>query len=198
MVLSKFQESLLVIGAMKKIIENDLRVFKRYIHDDDLKYALNSKMIIDICSFLNEWKRFGTYAKDNEHIKETMKITAPAIRRLKQWGGIEGMRNTMLAHGFRDDKDDGKLTNIRKRYLEAEVPTSYAEVMLLSEYCVYVIAAFICRHSEEYQAALKAIPKIDELVERGIKYDVEFDAAVKELEKHMFELDPSLKQCFGV
>lgn len=198
MALSKFQESLIVIGAIKKNIENDLCVFKRYIHDDDLKYSLNRKMIIDICSFLNEWKRFGTYAKDNEYIRETMKITAPAIRRLKKWGDIEGLRNTMLAHGFRDDNDGGKITNISRRYFEAEVPTSYAEVMLLSEYCVYVSAAFICRHADEYQAALKVIPKIDGNVERGIKTNVEFDAAVKELEKHMFELDPSLKKCFGI
>ena len=198
MALSKFQESLLVISAMKTNMENDLRVFKRYIHDDDLKFALNSKMIIDICSFLDEWKRFNTYSKDSEHIRATMKITAPAIRRLKSWRGIEGMRNTMLAHGFRDENDDGKLTCISKRYIDAEVPTSYVEVMLLSEYCVYIISAFICRHSEEHKLALKTVPKADVRVQRGIQTMVEFDAAVKELQEHMFGLDSSLKQCFGV
>jgi hypothetical protein len=196
--LSKFQESLLVISAMKTIMENDLRVFKRYIHDDDLKYALNNKMLIDICSFLNEWKRFNTYARDNERIRETMKVTAPAIKRLKSWKGIEGMRNTMLAHGHRDDNDNGKLTCLNKRYFEAEVPTTYAEVMLLSEYCVYVISAFICRHKEEHTAALVTIPKFEVEVKRGIETLGEFDAAVKDLQRHMFELDQSLKQGFGV
>ena len=198
MALSKFQESLLVISAMKTIMENDLRVFKRYIHDDDLKYALNNKMLIDICSFLNEWKRFNTYARDNERIRETMKVTAPAIKRLKSWKGIEGMRNTMLAHGHRDDNDNGKLTCLNKRYFEAEVPTTYAEVMLLSEYCVYVISAFICRHKEEHTAALVTIPKFEVEVKRGIETLGEFDAAVKDLQRHMFELDQSLKQGFGV
>lgn len=198
MTLSKFQESLLVISAMKTIMENDLRVFKRYIHDDDLKYALNNKMLIDICSFLDEWKRFNTYARDCERIRETMTITAPAIKHLNSWSGIKGMRNTMLAHGYRDDSDNGKLTCLNKRYFEAEVPTTYAEVMLLSEYCVYAISAFICRHKEEHKAALETIPKFEAATKKGIETQDEFNAAVKALQEHMFELDPSLKQGFGV
>lgn len=179
-------------------MENDLRVFKRYIHDDDLKFSLNNKMLIDICSFLDEWKRFNTYASDNERIRKTMKVTAPAIKRLKSWRGIKGMRNTMLAHGHRDDNDNGKLTCLNKRYYEAEIPTTYAEVMLLSEYCVYVISAFICRHKEEHQAALETIPKFEVEVKRGIETQEEFNTAVRDLQEHMFELDPSLKQGFGV
>lgn len=197
MELSKFQESLLVISAMKNIMENDLRVFKRYIHDDDLKFSLKNKMLIDICSFLEEWKRFGTYAKDCERVKETMRITAPAIRHLKKWKGIEGMRNTMLAHGHRDDNDSGKLTCLDKRYFEASVPTTYAEVMLLTEYCVYVISAFIVRHTEDHQTALATIPERDVDVVRGIQSQGEFDQAVNDLQKHMFKLDPSLKEKFG-
>ena len=198
MELSKFQESLLVISAMKTIMENDLRVFKRYSHDDDLKFSLNSKMLIDICSFLDEWKRFNTYAKDNERILETLKITSPAIKRLNNWRGIEGLRNTVLAHGHRDDNNNGKLTCLDKRYFEAKVPTTYAEVMLLSEYCVYAISAFICRHKEDHQAALNSVPKRDGDVVRGIETQDEFDTAVKDLQTYMFHLDPSLKQGFGV
>ncbi|HHQ4578224.1 hypothetical protein ACET8J_04230 [Aeromonas veronii] len=198
MALSKFQESLLVISAMKNIMENDLRVFKRYINDDDLKYALNNKMLIDICSFLDEWKRFNTYAKESVRIRETMKITAPAIKRLKSWTGIAGMRNTMLAHGYRDANDNDKPTCLKKRYFEAEVPTTYAEVMLLSEFCVYVISAFICRHNEEHKAALETIPKFEVTAKKGIETQVEFDRAIKDLQEHMFELDPSLKQGFGI
>ena len=198
MELTKFQESLLVISAMKTIMENDLRVFKRYIHDDDLKYSLHAKMLIDICSFLNEWKRFNIYAKGDEGVQETMRITSPAIRRLKSWRGIEGMRNTMLAHGYRDDNNNGKPTCLDKRYFEAEVPTTYSEVMLLSEYCVYVISAFLCRHKDDHQTALESVPKRDGNVVRGIETQGEFDAAVNDLQTHMFKLDPSLKQCFEV
>ncbi len=125
--LSKFQESLLVISAIKTILESDLRVFKRYIKDEDLKFSLNNKMLVDISSFLDEWKRFETYAKDDERIKETMKITAPAIKRLLRWTGIKGMRNTMLAHGFRDRGNGGKPTCLEARYFDADVPTTYEE-----------------------------------------------------------------------
>jgi hypothetical protein len=198
MELTKFQESLLVISAMKNIIENDLRVFKRYINDEDLKFSLNNKMLIDIYSFLEEWKRFNTYAKEDVRILETMRITSPAIKRLKSWSDIGGMRNTMLAHGHRDDKNDGKLTCHEKRYFDANVPKTYAEVMLLSEYCVYVISACICRHKDEHQSALQEIPNIGTIINRGIQTYDEFNEAIKTLQKHMFDIDPSLKQCFGV
>lgn len=195
--LTKFQESLLVLSAMKTIIENDLRVFKRYQHDDDLKYSLHNKMLIDICSFLDEWRRFDVYAREDIYIRETMMITAPALKRLKSWKDIRGLRNTMLAHGYRDDKNEGKLTSLDKRYFDAKVPTTYAEVMLLSEYCVYVISAFICRHTEDHKLALNTIPKREGDFIRGIQTQGEFDAAVKELQEHMFKLDPRLKEGFG-
>ncbi len=196
--ISKFQESLLVMSAMKTIMENDLRVFKRYKHDEDLKYSLNNKMLVDICSFLAEWKRFGNYAKSDDHIKETMRITAPAIQRLNKWKGLEGMRNTLLAHGYRDDNNHGKLTCLNKRYFNADVPTTYAEVMLLSEYCVYVISAFLCRHKTDHQVALAALPKWDSNSKRGIETQFEFDEDVKKLQEHMFHLDPALKKGFGL
>lgn len=70
--------------------------------------------------------------------------------------------------------------------------------MLLSEYCVYVISAFICRHKEDHALALSTIPERDVNVVRGIQYMAEFNADVKELQEHMFRLDPLLKEGFGV
>jgi len=198
MQLTNFQESLLVLSAMKTSMENDLRVFKRYLHDEDVKFSLSNKMLIEICSFLEEWKRFNTYAKNDERVKDSMRITAPAIKRIKSWTGIKGMRNTMLAHGHRDENCGCRLTCLDKRYFNADVPTTYAEVMLLSEYCVYVISAFICRHQENHQLALSTIPKRNANVVRGIQTQMEFNAAVSELQEHMFNLDPSLKEGFGV
>ncbi|WPK53864.1 hypothetical protein [Vibrio fluvialis] len=198
MSLTKFQESLLVLSGLKTVMQNDLKVIKRYMRDEDVKWSLNNKMLIDICSFMDEWKRFNNYAKDDQSIRETMKITAPAIKRLKSWTGIQGFRNTVLAHGFRDDNDQGKPTCLDKRYFDANVPTTYAEVMLLSEYCVYVISAFICRHKEDHQLAISNQPSKDTCVTRGIETLEEFNKDVEELQRHMFELDPTLKEQFGI
>ena len=85
-----------------------------------------------------------------------------------------------------------------KRYFEAEVPTTYAEVMLLSEYSVYVISAFICRHNEDHKLALSTISKRGAGMVRGIQTMAEFEADVKSLQEHMFNLDPQLKEGFGV
>lgn len=197
MPLTKFQESILVLSALKTVMQNDLKIIKRYIYDEDVKWSLNNKMLIDISSFLDEWKRFNNYAKDDTSIRDTMKITAPAIKRLKSWTGIQGLRNTMLAHGFRDDNDEGKPTCLDKRYFDADVPTNYAEVMLLSEYCVYVISAFMWRHKEDHQLAIAKQPSGDANVSRGIKTREDFDKDIEKLQRHMFELDPTLKNGFG-
>ncbi|MCG3808899.1 hypothetical protein I3252_05300 [Psychrobacter sp. Ps4] len=198
MPLTKFQESLLVLTGLKTVMQNDLRVIKRYIHDEDVKWSLSNKMLIDICSFLEEYRRFNNYAKDNTYIRDTMKITAPAIKRLKSWSGIQGLRNTVLAHGFRDDNDQGKPTCLDKRYFDADIPTNYAEIMLLSEYCVYVISAFMCRHKEDHQLAISKQPSGDANVSRGIETLEDFNKDVEELQRHMFELDPTLKNRFGI
>ena len=198
MSVTNFQESILIISALKNSMQNDLIVFKRYIEDEDLKFSLNNKMLIDIASFLDEWKRFNHYAKDDDVLKETLSIASPALKRIKKWKGIQSMRNTMLAHGFRDGENPGKITCINKRYFTANVPTTYAEVMLLSEYAVYAISAVICRHNLDHEIALASIPSHELEVERGIQTMGEFEEAVSELEQYMFNKDPSLKIAFGV
>jgi hypothetical protein len=199
MELTKFQETLSVFAAIKNNIENDLKVIKRYINDDDLKFSLTNKMLIDIVSFLSEWKRVNTYVKDDEEIKETMSITSNIIKRVKKWRGIEGMRNTILAHGFRDTNNNDKLTCLDKKYFNADVPTNYAEIMLLSELIVYVIATFICRHkadsdkcnefhkSKEYNSESKGIITMEE-------FNKEISFYISELYKNK----PELKECFKI
>lgn len=197
MSLSKFQESILVLSALKNNMQNDLKVFKRYIKDEDLKYSLHIKMIIDVASFLDEWKRLNAYVKENEDLKETMRIVSPAIKRIAKWKDITAMRNTMLAHGFRDEKYEGKLTCLDRRFFNANVPTTYAEIMLLAEYAVYAISAVICRHKKDHEVALASAPKYEEDVVRGIQTMDEFNQDVVALQQHMFSIDSSLKGCFG-
>ncbi|WP_158772532.1 hypothetical protein [Cobetia sp. L2A1] len=190
------QDSIVILGAIKGLMESDLKLIRRYKQDEELKFSISIKMIIDIYSIMNKWKRFNTYARDDLRVRETMKIVKPAIDRIKKWRGIEGMRNTMLAHGFRDDNKNGKITCLKKRYFDAEVPKSYAEIMLLSEYCVYICATVICRHKNT-----------DHAVELEKEYDCkenlaeittmkELEDYVNELRQYMFSIDPELEHCF--
>ncbi len=195
MPINKFQESMLVFSAMKNNIENDLRVFKRHIQDEDLKFSLHKKMLIDISSFLDEWAKFKSYGKDTK-IRETFEIVTPAIKRINKWKDIKHMRNTILAHGFRDKTRSKNLTCLNEKYFEANVPTTYAEVMLLSEFIVYIIATFICRHKEEHSIALASVPSYSIKEERGIDTMEEYNNDIKVLENQLFSKDPSLKDSF--
>jgi len=199
MSLTKFQETLSIFSAIKNNLELDLRVIKRYINDGELKYSLTNKMLVDIVSFLAEWKRINTYAKENEEIKETMKVTSTLIKRIKTWKGIEGMRNTMLAHGFRDGNNNDRLTCLDKRYFNADVPTNYAEIILLSELIVFVIATFICRHSNDNNISKQYhLNKKHSIKSKGISTMQEFESEIKSYINELFKKDPTLKNCFKI
>jgi hypothetical protein len=200
MELGKIQQCILVLSALKNNFQNDLNVIKRYIHDDDLKYSIANKILVDIASFLDEWKVVCSLAAENIAIRETLAITAPAIRRIKKWEGVKGLRNTALAHGFRDDSTGGQITCLNKRYFNANVPTTYAEIMLLAEFAVYAISTVLCRHKDEHKEAMVVLSKevFDASVVRGIQTMLEFNAEIKSLQESMFLADPKLKVCFGI
>lgn len=198
MELSKFQESVRVLSGLKTILENDLRVLKRYIKDEDLKFSLYQKMLINIDSFSEEWKRMNNYAKENKSLRKTLSITSPAQKRIEKWKGIHGFRNTVLAHGFRDDGNDGKPTCLDKRYFSADVPNTYAETMLLAEYAVYAISAVICLHPEDHATAIYGANKKREPENNGITTMKEFEKDISSLQEHMFSIEPKLKECFGI
>lgn len=81
--LNPIQESIIVLSAMKNIMEPALKVFKRYHADEDVKFILHSKMLIDLSSFLEEWARLGPICKNNPDLIFTLKICEPALSRLK-------------------------------------------------------------------------------------------------------------------
>lgn len=200
MALTKFQESLLILGAIKNILEPELRVIKRYIHDDDLKFTITNKMLIDLVSLLDEWKRLEKIGKNDMEVRETLKIASLAIKRVKSFKGIRLQRNTMLAHGFRDKSNDYKLTNVNNIISNPNIPKKYAEIILLAEFAVYAISIFICRHRKDYELALNNIQTnvtgVD-LEGKGIDTLNEFEDEIDKLRLLLFEQDPSLENCFN-
>ena len=199
--LNPIQESIIVLSVMKNIMEPALKVFKRYHDDEDVKFILHSKMLIDLSSFLEEWARLGPICKNNPDLIFTLKICEPALSRLKRWDGIRQFRNKALAHGFREELKgtNGKVvyspTNLSRWYFDANVPNNYAEVLLLSEMAYFCMAIFISRHGNENQG-LDFTHK-EEVESKGIQSTSEFDEVMIDFMNHIKSMDATIERTWN-
>ncbi|QDY42485.1 hypothetical protein [Candidatus Pantoea soli] len=194
--LTPIQESVFVLSALKNTFEPALKTFKRYINDDDVKFLLQSKMLIDLYSFQEEWARLSALCATNPEVVLTRKICEPALTRLHKWGGIRDFRNKILAHGFREElkiNGGGKINapaDLKKWYFDADVPNSYAEVLLLAEMAYFCMAIFITRHGDS--AKNIDFNHKEEITLKGIQTAEEFDAEMAEFMRHISTMDNSI------
>lgn len=194
--LTPIQESVFVLSALKNTFEPALKTFKRYINDDDVKFLLQSKMILDLYSFQEEWARLNALCANNLKLVLTRKICEPALTRLHKWGGIRDFRNKVLAHGYREElkvTGGGRINapaDLKRWYFDADVPNTYAEVLLLAEMAYFCMAIFITRHGD----CTKGIDfnHKEEIASKGIQTPQEFDAEMSEFMRHISSLDNSI------
>src|SRR5690242_3471355 len=100
---------------------------KEQVANGDLEWTVCNHIQILLCSFLDEWKIFESFAEDNEWIRDTLKIAVPALDRIRAWTGLERVRNTLLAHNLRDKK--GNPVSIWDVFNSNKIPTAYAEII---------------------------------------------------------------------
>lgn len=199
--LSPMQESVIALSAMKNSMEPIIKSFKRYYNDDDVKFVLQAKVLIDLSSFQEEWCRLDSLCKDNPEVINTKRICQPAIDRINQWDGIRSFRNKALAHGFREEFKEANgrvinsLTDLKRWYFDANVPNAYAEVFLLAEMSYFCMAIFITRHGHEIEG-IDVLYK-GEIEIKGIDSAKEFDNSMREFMKHIETMEPSLKQSWS-
>ncbi|UZH04156.1 hypothetical protein OJ965_08610 [Pantoea anthophila] len=194
--LTPIQESVFVLSALKNTFEPALKTFKRYINDDDVKFLLQNKMLIDLYSFQEEWARLNALCATNPEVVLTRKICEPALSRLHKWGGIRDFRNKVLAHGYREElkvNGGGKVNSpadLKKWYFDADVPNSYAEVLLLAEMAYFCMAIFIIRHGDSTKDI--DFNYKEETAPKGIQTAQEFDAEMSGFMRHISTLDNSI------
>ncbi|MBK5015817.1 hypothetical protein [Pantoea sp. S62] len=194
--LTPIQESVFVLSALKNTFEPALKTFKRYINDDDVKFLLQSKMLIDLYSFQEEWARLNALCATHPELVLTRQICEPALTRLHKWSGIRDFRNKVLAHGFREElkvNGGGKINapaDLKKWYFDADVPNSYAEVLLLAEMAYFCMAIFITRHGDSTKDI--DFNYKEEAETKGIQTAQEFDTAISDFMNHISSLDNSI------
>ncbi|MCK4717819.1 MAG: hypothetical protein KAT70_04030 [Thermoplasmata archaeon] len=189
------QESLLVLVPLKMQIETALRsiepektevVMESRLKDEDLKFTVCNHLKILLCSFLEEWKILEAQGS-NKKIQKTLKITSPALKRIRKWKGLSKERSNLLAHGPRNKQGEFTLPlEIVARYYS---PTKYAETILLGMCAILAIELALACHNVEYQEAVNKLPhSSQEIVEKGISTFEEITTEINKIRSEMREL----------
>lgn len=184
--------SLAALASRKALIEPALLACKRYIEDDDVKYIATNFILVQVSAFLEEWRIFRSFGEKHEDVRETTQIAKPALERIERWKGVREYRNSMIAHTRRKSTETPLLVGD-----VSNVPSNYAEQMLLGECAVYAIAVALNRHAEVRRQFFRNHPKGHNLNGGGIETKGEFVEAIRDIRSEICRLDPRLEQQFG-
>jgi hypothetical protein len=183
--LTPLQESLYVLVALNNRIKKALTamVSKDHMKDEDLKFTITNHIHILLCAFLDEWRKLEALGSETQ-IKNTLKITSPAIGRIRQWKGLPKVRSILLAHGHRDK--DGVAALPWDVFGKYDAPTAYAETILLGNCVLLAVAVVIDRHRADYQEVFNQLSSKKRYIEdKGIKTIEEIDEELRKIKKNM-------------
>lgn len=186
--LTRLQESLLQLAAFKNSLEAALRALAPAdrVQDEDLKFTVSNHIQVLLCSFLEEWKVFEGLGADS-NVRNTLRVAAPAVDRVRRWRGLPKVRSMLLAHGFRGK--DGKMVHPWDVFAKHDAPTAYAEVTLLANCAKLAIEAALDRHRQEYKEAAEHVLKMNRDIEdKGIRTIGEIKAELSKIDEEMAKL----------
>ena len=143
--ITNLQSCLMSLGALKGFLEDSLRSFKA-IQRADTRFVLGNYILINVHSFNQEWKRFESFAKEDDSVKRSCKIAKPATDRIRYWKGLSQLRSKVLAHEMYD-KNDQNLVNFKRFFGDKKAPAEAWEQALLGECAVYAISVALSCHS---------------------------------------------------
>lgn len=188
--LSPLQESLHILNfTANQIIWAISPLDKGRGTSEELKFVLSQYVVILLTMFLKEWEILGRQGRDDPRLRNTLRITSPAIDRIRSWKGLRKYCNIAAAHGQRDDQ--GKFIHLPEALDRYKVPSNYAETILLGKCAIKAITELTNEFSEEMEASkprLKATFPIP--IRRGMRIYSEIGPELAEVQRQM-ELERS-------
>ena len=152
----------------------------------DLEWTVCNHIQILLCSFLEEWKIFESFGKD-ERIRDTLKIAVPALDRIRSWTGLERVRSTLLVHNQRDK--EGNPVSTWDVFNSNKIPTAYAEIVLLARLAVLAIRGTRERHYSEFHLAAQRLKQYHVTIKpQGIRTSQEAESVFQATRDRMDEL----------
>ena len=138
MEISKIQDSISILITLQSAVGQCLPIIEKERHDRNsvIHAIVSSQLMLYANSFLDEWEHFGNQCKDESRVIKVRKIASPHVKRIKQWDDLNSIRNTFIAHNFRDKNRNNALI---KRYdNELNIPNGFGDYTLLCG-CIHSI-----------------------------------------------------------
>jgi len=191
------EQCLLILAGLRSQLLAALNSLSssRPVENEDLSFTVCNHIQIILCSFLYEWKIFKSFGK-TPVVRDTLKITSPAIDRIESWTGLARIRSTLLAHGQRDR--DGTLVRTWDVFNSSKSPTAYQETVLLGKLALLVIRETLSRHHGEYHRAAQRLSQFHTPIKRqGISTVEEANAVFTTIKVEMSEISKHLAEVSG-
>jgi hypothetical protein len=184
MALNKIQEIVLTLAKIRHQIEITLSAYEKGNKSEEEKYVIYGQILISICSFLDEWKRFESLRNMHTEAQYAIEIAVPAIKRIKKWPGMSKIRNSFLAHPSRDSKKQVVWAwDLANNY---NFPTTYAEIILLGKCCVLACRAVIDCNKDQYNKGVAEVKKEKQPIDKkGISTTSELEVEYKRIDEEM-------------
>ncbi len=133
MTVSKIQDSLLILSILADLVEKFFKILEQEHKDkSSIVYAaVSSQILLQACSFKDEWKHFLGIVEEKERITKVRKNVEPFTTKINQWSDLQMVRNTFIAHCFRD-QTDGYSNRLIKPYERAlSIPNEFPDYVVL-------------------------------------------------------------------
>ena len=153
--------------------------------DPFLTFTLQNYLLILLCSFLDEWSAFSSHAKNDDRVREALKIVKPAMDRFKRWPHLHKIRSGMLAHS---PNNHGEITFPWVAFAKYRCPSTLEEILLLA-FCAFMAVDYVkARFKEDQSEADAEILKMDRIIEaQGVlntaELEKEFSAIQTEISR---------------
>ncbi len=124
--------------------------------------ALHSMMLINFCSFIDEWEK--QFIKiDNPRIRDLDKKLEPAFAFVKsKWPGLKNFRNRYLAHNLRKEIKSSNSRNkqykpilLDEDFNDFKTPNNHNELLLIKEITRVIMNNVIGEFEELHKKAIK-------------------------------------------
>ncbi|MEQ1798493.1 MAG: hypothetical protein ABL872_11115 [Lacibacter sp.] len=154
----------------------------KYTERMGLRYLIHSKVLIDTVSLFDELNNyFFEYVSSESEVESRIKayrhIVQPSIDEVHSWGDIKSFRHNVLAHSFRDNKNNFESVHLSNKLNSYNVPKSSVDLGVLFKLIEVITSVAEEMFNKEYKEALaikdefnqtkKSIKQsIDEEVER--------------------------------
>lgn len=184
------QDSMSILLTLQGAIQECYEIIKREKNDKkSIVHAIaDSQMMLFTHSFLDEWERLGSTCKD-EKTKQFRKRVLPFINKIKSWTDLGLMRNTMVAHNLRDQKNGHQNILLYGYGRELNTISGFYDRLLLNSCVDEIVKRLVGAYRAEYNDLIQQLKLVKKpTVKPGIKSHADVSKILSELIRESSEI----------